>query len=183
MSSPDLSYPIGKFVTPDRVDASDRERHVRALTAAPALLRAAVEGLSDRQLDTPYRPGGWTVRQVVHHLPDSHMNAYVRFKLALTEEEPTIRPYEEALWARLPEATAGPPALSLGLLDALHARWLACIRELPADSFSRTFRHPALGLMSLDQQLALYAWHGMHHIAHITSLSAREGWTRRAARA
>jgi DinB family protein len=173
----DLRYPIGKFETPKSVDASTRDTFIAQIEAAPRLLRKAVARLDSRQLDTPYRPGGWTVRQVVHHLPDSHINAYVRFKLALTEDTPTIRPYEEALWAKLPEATSGEIALSLALLDAVHARWLACIRTLPGESFDREYRHPESGLFSLNQQLALYAWHGRHHVAHITSLAGREGWT------
>ncbi|HQR66763.1 MAG TPA: putative metal-dependent hydrolase [Thermoanaerobaculia bacterium] len=172
----DPAYPIGRFEAPVTIDAAARERFVAQIEAAPLALRRAVEGLSDRQLDTPYRPGGWNVRQVVHNLPDSHVNAYVRFKLALTENEPTIRTYEEALWAKLPEAASGPIPLSLDLLDALHRRWVACIRALPAASFDRTFRHPELGVMSLNRQLALYAWHGRHHVAHVTTLAAREGW-------
>ncbi len=176
---PDLAYPIGRFLAPDAVDASARGGFVEQIAALPSALRRAVEGLDRRRLDTRYRPGGWTVRQVVHHLPDSHLNAYVRFKLALTEEEPTIRPYDEAAWAELPDAVAGPIHLSLELLESIHARWLNCIRALPADSFARTFHHPALGVMSLDHQLALYAWHGRHHLAQVTSLAAREGWTKR----
>jgi hypothetical protein len=163
-------------VKPDRVDAPARETWVAQIAAAPGLLRQAVTSLSDRQLDTPYRTGGWTVRQVVHHVPDSHVNAYVRFKLALTESEPTIRTYEEARWAEVPEARTGPIALSLDLLDALHERWVASIRLLPPEAFERTFRHPELGLMSLNQQLAMYAWHGRHHVVHITTLATREGW-------
>ena len=174
MSEIDLAYPIGRFQTPGAIDALARETFVAEIEAAPMALRNAVKGLNNRQLDTPYRPGGWSVRQVVHHLPDSHLNAYVRFKLALTEQEPTIRPYDEALWAQLPEAMTGPIHLSLDLFECLHARWLACIRALPSGSFNRTFRHPALGVMSLDQQLALYAWHGRHHVAHITSLVRRD---------
>ncbi len=176
MADTDLAYPIGRFRAPAVIDTATRAGFVGQIEAAPRALRAAVEGLADWQLDTRYRPGGWTVRQVVHHLPDSHLNAYVRFKLALTEDEPTIRTYEEALWAELPEASAGPIRLSLDLLESLHARWLACIRAIPSPSFERTFRHPELGVMSLDRLLALYAWHGRHHIAHITSLAAREGW-------
>jgi hypothetical protein len=176
MRTVDPAYPIGRFEAPPFIDAAAREKLILQIEAAPLALRRAVEGLSDRQLDTPYRPGGWTVRQVVHHLPDSHVNAYVRFKLALTENEPTIRTYEEALWAKLPEAASGPVSLSLDLLEALHRRWVAGLRALPAASFGRTFRHPELGVMSLDRQLALYAWHGRHHVAHITTLAAREGW-------
>lgn len=176
MSDVGLAYPIGRFEAPAAIDRAAREVLVSQIAAAPGLLRKAVGGLDERQLETPYRPGGWTVRQVVHHLPDSHVNAYVRFKLALTEDEPTIRPYDEALWAKLPEASSGPVSLSLDLLDALHGRWVACLRALPAAAFERTFRHPELGVMSLDVQLALYAWHGRHHVAHITTLASREGW-------
>jgi hypothetical protein len=176
MQETTLAYPIGRFQAPDAIDASARDAFVAHIELAPASLRNAIEGLDERQLDTPYRPGGWSVRQVVHHLPDSHLNAYVRFKLALTEDQPTIHPYDQARWAELPEAMAGPVRFSLDLLANLHARWVACIRALPSASFDRTFRHPELGVMSLNQQLALYAWHGRHHVAHITSLRAREGW-------
>jgi hypothetical protein len=171
-----LSYPIGRFEMPTSVDAMARSGYVSAIEAAPRKLREAVAKLGARQLDTPYRPGGWTVRQVVHHLPDSHLNAYVRFRLALTEDAPTICPYDEARWAELPDAKAGDVEMSLCLLDAVHARWLACIRALPAESFDRTYRHPEMGVVSLHQQLALYAWHGRHHVAHITSLTQRSGW-------
>ena len=176
MPVPDLAYPIGRFVAPAHTDAASRAAHVTALAALPEALRAAVEGLGDAQLDTPYRPGGWTVRQVVHHLPDSHLNAYVRFRLGLTEEAPVIRPYDEQAWARLPDASLAPVSLSLALLEALHARWVDAITRLPDAAFSRTFTHPELGSMSLDQQLALYAWHGRHHVAHITTLASRLGW-------
>jgi len=177
MSHPDPIYPIGKHLPPMAVSAAERASFVAQIAAVPAELRAAVERMSPGRLDTPYRPGGWTVRQVVHHIPDSHVNAYVRFKLAATEDEPTIRPYNEGLWAELPEAKTGPIDLSLALLDALHERWVAAIRALPAASFDRAFRHPDLGVMSLNQQLALYAWHGRHHTAQITALAARMGWT------
>ncbi|MEK6570441.1 MAG: YfiT family bacillithiol transferase, partial [Bacteroidota bacterium] len=149
---------------------------IQHLADAPANLRGAVRGLSDRQLDTPYRPGGWTVRQVVHHVPDSHLNAYIRFKLALTENEPTIKPYEQQLWAELPDARTGPIEMSLALLEALHKRWVLLLQSLNPSDFNRTFRHPELGLMTLDRTLALYAWHGRHHVAHITSLRERMGW-------
>jgi uncharacterized damage-inducible protein DinB len=173
----DPVYPIGKFEMPLRVEDKERGTLIDQIAAVPGLLRAAVAHLSDPRLDTAYRPGGWTVRQVVHHLPDSHLNAYVRFKLALTETEPTIRPYHEELWAEVPEAKIGPIAMSLDLLESLHKRWVAAIRLLPPGSFERAFRHPDIGLMSLNQQLALYAWHGRHHVAQITALAAREGWT------
>jgi hypothetical protein len=176
MVESDLSYPIGRYHPSTVLDPAARDSFVADIEAAPAALRKAVAGLDEQQLDTPYRAGGWTVRQVVHHLPDSHLNAYVRFKLALTEQEPTVRPYDEARWARLPDATTCPVELSLGLLECLHGRWVACIRALPAAPFDRIFNHPEIGVMSLNQQLALYAWHGRHHVAHITSLAARLGW-------
>jgi hypothetical protein len=171
----DLRYPIGK---PEFAELYDRERNeaISVLENAPGLLRAAVEGLTDAQLDTPYRPGGWTVRQVVHHLPDSHMNAYVRFRLALTEIEPVIKPYDEQLWAALPDNQL-PPDASLRLFQALHERWVALCRALTPEQWTRSFRHPQLGrLIRLDQSLGVYAWHSRHHTAHITSLRTRLGW-------
>jgi uncharacterized damage-inducible protein DinB len=177
MTAPDeLRYPIGKYEPPPFIDATRRAGLVGQIASAPAGLRAAVAGLTDDQLDTPYRPGGWTVRQVVHHLPDSHLNAYVRFKLALTEDEPTIRPYDEARWAEVPEARTAGTELSLSLLDAVHRRWVACIGSLSEETFQRRFRHPELGVMSLDEQLSLYSWHGRHHTAQILSLRRRMGW-------
>jgi len=171
----DLRYPIGKFAeetaTPER-----RQEWIDTLEAAPAKLRAAVAGLSGEQLDTPYRPGGWTVRQVVHHVPDSHLNAYVRFKLALTEQEPTVKTYEEKDWAELEDGRRGPIEISLTLLESLHQRWVLALRSLAPAAFSRRFRHPQLGLVQLDQQLGMYAWHCRHHLAHITSLRERSGW-------
>ena len=160
----------------EEVTDERREQFVREIAEAPARLREAVAGLSDEQLDTPYRPGGWTVRQTVHHVADSHINAYVRFKLALTEDEPEIRPYDEARWAELGEASRGPVAVSLALLDALHARWVAALRTLSPADFTRTFRHPDWGVVPLARQVAIYAWHGRHHTAHITHLRERMGW-------
>lgn len=133
-------------------------------------------GLTSEQLDTPYRPDGWTVRQVVHHVPESHMNAYIRFKLALTEDEPTIKPYDEVAWAKLPDVESTPIEVSLTMLDALHDRWVRVLKEMRDADFARTFRHPHLGLVRLEGNLALYAWHGKHHLAHITSLRDRKGW-------
>jgi len=173
----DVRYPIGKFKRPERFDAAQRAEYIREIAEAPRILRLAVSGLNASQLDTPYRQGGWTVRQVVHHLPDSHMNAYVRLKLALTEPEPAIKTYDEARWSELPDARNAPVEISLSLLEALHARWVACLRGLANEDFEKNFRHPELGRMSLNNQLALYAWHGKHHIAHITSLRSRMGWT------
>jgi uncharacterized damage-inducible protein DinB len=139
-------------------------------------LRAALRGLSDQQLDTPYRDGGWTLRQLAHHVPDSHMNAYIRCKLALTEYEPTIKPYMEDLWAELPDAKQAPIEMSLALLDSLHQRWMLMLRKLTEADFTRTFLHPELGAMSLEKNVALYAWHGRHHVAHVTSLREKMGW-------
>jgi hypothetical protein len=173
----DLRYPIGPFRYTGEGSTDRREQWMGDISAAPAELRAAVAGLSAAQLDTPYRPDGWTVRQVVHHVPDSHLNAYTRIKLALTEEEPTIRPYEEARWAELPDARSGPIDPSLALLEFLHQRWLLLLRNLRPADFARRFRHPEQGRMfGLDETLAMYAWHGKHHVAHITALRRRMGW-------
>jgi uncharacterized damage-inducible protein DinB len=172
----DLRYPIGDFEPPAGATAEMRDEWIAVLQAAPERFRAAVKGLSDEQLDTPYRPEGWTVRQVVHHVADSHMNSYVRFRLALTEDEPTIKPYDEAKWARLADAAAMPPEASLELLDGLHRRWVVLLRSLTPADFARTFRHPERGVMDLATTLALYAWHSRHHEAHITALREREGW-------
>ncbi len=176
MSELDLRYPVGKFERVHEVTEVTRREWIEAIAAAPAAVRAAVAGLGDEQLDTPYRPGGWTVRQVVHHLPDSHLNAYVRLKLALTEEEPTIKTYEEARWAELPEARTAPIEVSLALLDALHRRWVMLLEDLPAAAFGRALHHPEWGRMSVDDLLGIYAWHGRHHVAHITGLRERMGW-------
>jgi uncharacterized damage-inducible protein DinB len=176
MTDPDVRYPIGRFETPPRPDDTQRARLIAEIEEAPAALRRAVAHLDDAQLDTPYREGGWTVRQVVHHLPDSHLNGYVRFKLALTEDEPTIKPYMESLWAELPDARTAPIAPSLDLLEALHQRWVTVLRNMAPEAFDRTYRHPHTGLSPLWRALALYAWHGRHHVAHITTLAARTGW-------
>ena len=172
----DLSYPIGKFQFAGSLTEDQKQQAVGSIAEAPAKLRAAVAGLSEVQLDTPYRPGGWTVRQVVHHVPDSHMNAYVRFKLALTEDEPTIKPYEQQLWAELSDTKETPIEISLAMLDALHDRWVRLLRSLRSRDWQRTFRHPELGIVSLERNLALYSWHGQHHVGHITALRVREGW-------
>ena len=171
----DLRYPIGPFVTPSSVDAAARRSAINAIREAAAAFRAAIEGLTDAQLDTPYRPGGWTVRQLAHHLPDSHLNAYVRFKLGLTESQPTIKPYDQAAWAGLPDAT-GPVAPSLDLLTALHQRWTLVLESMSETDFARTINHPEAGSLRLDQLLAMYAWHGRHHTAHVTSLKERQKW-------
>lgn len=172
-----LRYPVGPFRFDGSSSAARREEWIGEIVVAPAHLRAAVAGLTPVQLDTPYRENGWTVRQVVHHLPDSHLNAYTRMKLALTEEEPTIRPYEEARWAELPDGRRGEIEPSLTLVESLHQRWVMLLRQLAPADFDRRFRHPEHGRMfGLNEALALYAWHGRHHVAHITSLRRRMGW-------
>jgi hypothetical protein len=172
----DLRYPIGKFSYGAPPSEDQKEDRIDQVTHAPSNLRVAIKGLTNSQLDSPYRPGGWTVRQVVHHVPDSHMNAYIRFKLALTEDEPTIKPYAEDRWAQLADTKTTPVEVSLAMLDALHDRWVRLLNSLTTDDWKRTFRHPELGAMNLEKTLALYAWHGRHHVAHITSLREREGW-------
>jgi uncharacterized damage-inducible protein DinB len=172
----DLRYPIGKFSYDGHLTEDQKRAFLDDIAQTPKNLRAAVQGLSEGQLDTPYRPGGWTVRQVVHHVPDSHLNSYMRFKLALTEDEPTIKPYAEDRWAELADTKATPVAVSLTLLDSLHDRWVRLLRSLTPEEWKRTFRHPDLGAMTLEKTLALYAWHGRHHVAHITSLRERSGW-------
>ncbi len=176
MSDPSLQYPVGRFTEPDVVSDALRVSAVDEIAALPVALRAAVSGLSAAQIETPYRDGGWTVRQVVHHVADSHMHAYLRVKFALTEESPTIRPYDEAAWATLPDVAALPIEISLSLLDALHARWTACLRGLSAVQSARPFVHPELGAQPIDLSLLRYAWHGRHHVAHVTSLRTRMGW-------
>ena len=172
----DLRYPIGKFNLEGEVTEEQRQRAIDEIAEAPANLRAAVEGLLPQQLDIPYRPGGWTIRQIVHHLPDSHLNSYTRFKLALTEEEPSVKPYDEARWAELADVQKAPLEVSFVLLEALHQRWVLLLRSLRPEDFARTMRHPERGLMSLDHTLGYYAWHGRHHVAHITALRERMGW-------
>jgi uncharacterized damage-inducible protein DinB len=172
----DLRYPIGKFSPPASSMAGIRAAHINTLRVLPERLRAAVDGLSDTQLDTPYREGGWTVRQLVHHVADSHANCYVRFKLALTEEWPTIKPYDEAAWANLADSRLLPVEISLALTAALHTRWVALLESMSEDDFQKGFTHPQRGSQNLAETLALYDWHSRHHTAHITSLRARQGW-------
>ena len=172
----DPRYPIGKFLPIDDPTDADREAAIAAIEAAPSQLRAAVTGLTDEQLATPYREDGWTVRQVVHHVPDSHLNAYMRFKLTLTENDPTIRTYDEASWATLADGSGAPVEASLVLLEGLHKRWVLLLRSLEAGDFSRTLQHPEVGPMDLDMLLGMYGWHGQHHVAHITELRNRMSW-------
>jgi hypothetical protein len=174
--STDLRYPIGEFTAPAQTSDSERFDAIREIELLPARMRAAVAGLDDARADTPYRPGGWTVRQVVHHVADSHMNGFIRVKLALTEDRPIIKPYDEQRWAALADARL-PVDVSLSLIDALHARWVAVYRAMTPEAFGRTFVHPELnGTFTLDHHLQLYAWHSRHHVAHITALRQREGW-------
>lgn len=168
----DLRYPVGTF----QYDGPNRDAWIAEIAALPATMRAAVGGLSDAQLDTPYRDGGWTVRQVVHHVFDSHVNSYIRWRWALTEDTPLIKAYDEVRWAELPDAKSAPIDVSLRLLDALHERWVMLLRSLSEEQWARGFVHPENGDMSLDKTLGLYAWHGRHHVAHITALRQRMNW-------
>jgi uncharacterized damage-inducible protein DinB len=173
--TPDPRYPVGKFEMPTSFGESDRKSRLTDIEALPRKMREAVKDLSQQQLDTPYREGGWTVRQVVHHVPDSHMNAYIRFKLALTEDVPTIKPYKEDEWAKLADAKMNID-VSLTLLEAVHARWVAVLKAMTPEQYGRKFKHPDMGEHTLDSYLALYSWHSRHHLAHITELKKRKGW-------
>jgi len=173
---PDLSYPIGKLAYPAPMTKQQRAAAIDIIEEVPARMRDALRGLSPQQLESPYRPGGWTVRQVAHHVPDSHMNALIRTKLALTEDEPTIKPYDEKRWAELADVRLTPVETSLALLEAVHERWNHVLRAMSDSDFARTFRHPEHGVQTVDWLVALYAWHGLHHVAHITSLRERNGW-------
>ena len=175
-AEPDLRFPIGKLDRKSQCSADERRAAIEAIADAPRALRQAVDGLTDAQLDTPYRPGGWTVRQLVHHVADSHMNAYTRFRLAFTEDNPTIKPYAEAEWAELPDARTMPVGVSLTLLDAMHERLAALLHAVPDASFQRVLSHPENGPMTVDSLLSIYSWHGRHHTAHVTSLRERMGW-------
>ena len=174
--STDLRYPVGKFDLKTELTQEQRQEAIRNIAETPAKLRAAIAGLTPEQLDTPYRPEGWTVRQVVHHLPDSHMNSYIRFKLAMTEDEPTIRPYYEDRWADLADARTAPVEVSLALLESLHTRWAMLLDSMTESDFARNLTHPELGTVNLNRYVGLYAWHGRHHVAHITALRTRMGW-------
>ena len=172
----DPRYPVGTFEMPAQVTPSKRQQAIDELAATPTKLRAAAKGLSDSQLDTPYREGGWTVRQVVHHVPDSHLNAYVRLKLALTEEKPTIKPYDQEAWANLADSKSTPIETSLTLLSTVHDRWDRLWRSMKPEQFARVLIHPEHGERSVDWLLFLYEWHGRHHTAHITELRKQKGW-------
>jgi len=170
-----LRYPIGRFAPPENVAPGIRAEHIRTLRALPERLQAAVDGLDDAQLDTPYREGGWTVRQLVHHVFDSHANAYVRFKLALTEDWPTIKPYDEAAWAELSDSRL-PIDVSLTLIAALHQRWVALLESLREEDFQKGYNHPESGRQNLATVLATYEWHSRHHTAHVINLRSRQNW-------
>lgn len=172
----DPRYPTGPFAPPEAPSRETRTRAIDVIAETPDRLREAVRGLDEDQLDTPYREGGWTLRQVVHHIPDSHLNAYIRLKLALTEPAPVIKPYDEAAWAELVDNTTVPIDVSLNLLDSLHRRWVALLRAMREDDFRREYVHPESGRHPLDYLVALYAWHGPHHVAHITTTRSRLGW-------
>jgi uncharacterized damage-inducible protein DinB len=171
-----LRYPISRFQARAGLSSAERAALIDDIAGLPAALRAAVAGLTGEQLETPYRPGGWPGRQVVHHVADSHMNSYVRFKLAVTETEPTIKPYDEAAWAELDDATGEDIEVSLALLESLHRRWTRFLRSLRDEQLERVFIHPDLGRVTLDEAVQHYAWHGRHHLAHITRLRERMGW-------
>ena len=172
----DPRYPIGRFTPDPSPTRETRASHMEAIAGLPARMRQAIAGLNDNQLNTPYREGGWTVKQVVHHVPDSHLNAYIRFKWAITEENPTIKPYDETAWAALKDSELTPVGISLGLLESLHARWSVLLQSMKAEDFQRKFVHPQSGPHEVDWLLSLYSWHGNHHVAHITSLRERMGW-------
>ena len=172
----DLRYPIGPFKLEGNPTEDQIKHAIDDIAEAPAKLRAAVEGLSTEQLETPYRPDGWIVRQVVHHVPDSHLNAYIRLRLALTEDTPTIKPYDEGRWAQLDDARSGPIEVSLALLESLHKRWVLLLRSLGPSDFGRVFNHPDIGVLSVGKNTCLYGWHSRHHVAHITALRGRLGW-------
>ncbi|MBN2009086.1 bacillithiol transferase BstA [candidate division KSB1 bacterium] len=172
----DLRYPIGKFKFDGPISEEQRIKRIQQIEELPLKLREAVAGLTEEQLDTPYRPDGWTVRQVVHHLADSHLNNYIRIRFALTEDKPTIMPYNQAHWAELFDARAANIDLSLALLTALHARWVMLIKSITSEDWNRTYLHPEMGTVTFDMNISLYAWHSRHHVAHITELRKRNGW-------
>lgn len=173
--SEDLRYPIGVFDPEIEITPEVRKNLIDEVVELPVYLDEAVKGMSAEQLDTPYRPGGWTVRQTVHHVADSHLNAYVRFKLALTEETPTIRPYDEAEWAELPDSTM-PIENSFKIIEGVHSRWVKLLESMSDEEFQKKLNHPESGEWTLEKMLGLYAWHSKHHTAHITRLAEREGW-------
>lgn len=173
--SNDPRYPTGRFTFDPDITPAKRRQWIDSIRQTPARLRAAVSDLTDEQLDTPYREGGWTARQVVHHVPESHGNAWIRFKLALTEDTPTIKLYNEDAWVKLPDVPRTPIEASLALLDALHQRWVALLDAMQPEDFERPLMHPERGRITLDLLLQIYAWHGPHHIGHIESIKRGQG--------
>ena len=171
-----LQYPVGRFSAPEHITSAMRNHAIDEIALLPIALGSAVRDLTPAQIETAYRDGGWTVREVVHHVADSHMHAYIRTKFALTEESPTIRPYDEAAWSTLPDVAAVPIAVSLSLVEGIHARWVACLRGMQDAQFLRPFVHPELGPQQIDLSLLRYAWHGRHHTAHISALRSRMAW-------
>jgi len=172
----DPRYPVGQFERREELTPAERRAMIEEISVVPMRMRDAISGLTPAQLDTRYREGGWTLRQVVHHVPDSHLNAYIRFKLGLTEDAPTIKAYDEARWAELADTHETPVKTSLTMLEALHDRWVRLLKSMKPADFQRKITHPENGEMTLDAVLGLYAWHGRHHIAHITSARERNGW-------
>lgn len=172
MSEKTAQFPIGKFVWPESLTPEERARNIERIAAAPALMRAAALACTPEELDKPYREGGWTARQVIHHVADSHMNGYIRTKLAVTEEEPLIKPYDQPMWALTSDVATSPIECSLQILDGLHVRWVQLLRGVAEGDWKRAFRHPEIGLVTLEKQAALYAWHGEHHAAHVRSVHA-----------
>ena len=171
-----LKYPIGRF-TPVSIESDEqRASLVRTIAECPRELRAAVDSFSDAQYDTPYREGGWTVRQLVHHIFDSHCNAYIRFRLTITQDNPLVNAYDEAVWAELEDSFSVPPSVSLDLTEGVHRRWVATLENMSAEDFARPLQHPENGPMTCDGLLQMYAWHSLHHVRHITALSERMGW-------
>jgi hypothetical protein len=175
-NNPDLSYPIGRFDFKQTVTPEQLPGLITQITTLPAALRAAVHGLTDEQLDTPYRPDGWTVRQTVHHVAESHMQSFMRFRLTLTEHEPAIKGYDQKAWAELADSRTAPTEPSMQILEGLHFRWVSLLRAMTPEDFARGFKHSELGVVRLDLITGLYAWHGRHHVAHITGLRDRKGW-------
>jgi len=174
--SVDPRYPLGKLMYEGLADEATRAKRITIIAETPAKFRAAVSGLTEAQLDTPYRDGGWTVRQLAHHVPDSHMNAYIRFKWGLTEDAPTIKVYDENAWSQLADSKTTPVEVSLNLLENIHTRWMNILRSMTSKDFERKLVHPANGEMTLDKVLNVYAWHGPHHTAHVTELRKAKGW-------
>ena len=174
--SDDIRYPVGPCEWSAEVSAEEKRQHLRDIAALPVKLREAVAGLAPQHLDIPYREGGWTIRQIVHHIPDSHMNSYVRFKLALTENQPTIKPYDEKLWAEMPEARTAPIDISLDMVDALHRRWSLMLDNMTDADFERSILHPEIGALKVKSMVAGYGWHCRHHVAQIVATRCRMGW-------